>query len=986
MKLRSHFLVTSIVALTVLLSPVKRGTISNASLGENEQVKQTIESALGDFLKRSKDFNINTIESNGNTATGTMTLFKTSAKYTVSYGSASQLQKMEVVYNSKTEFNRSSSKKVFGKQLSNFLPKNVKTSAVSTVVFDFENSSTIRKASAIVRPGKWKIIDGSPLQINNPIFTVTASNPSARRPSVSSSVTGKVNFGNVLADITGSGSSSSSWNVKGKVKGFQLGNLLSAITNKGSTGGIPMPSAVSSIGFTEMDFTIVPSIKKLTGNGTTEFGKFAIHYTNVKSTAKYQIGFQLSPQFRFSSLDPSMGFIDGLKLSNAYLALSSMEQKPNLSLLQKFSNSTILTRGLNLLASYDLNNLSPEFSRFTGVKQVFVQGTVSNRPTDMMLLASIDTKIPFDNQGNVVFERVKMRLRPSDLNMALNGEISVKAGADRLTFVSGMTVDVDALEFTLQGQMKGMWSNPFKLSPNVHISDLGLQIGASFRTLPVPIPSLRMQGKLKTGPVNSPVFQGEVAVGLVPYDPMKSMIDARFNHLSLGQIVKALSGNQRVPTEIMGALNKSKITGAELTMVPGAVPVELFGKYYNPGFLIKGAAQIIDFKTNLLVRIAQGSVEANASVDPINLSPVFTLKGVGKPKPYFEMLVKPGVESRLSISGEATLLGLTSRTEMHIRNNGYDLATEGEIFKIFKATLDVHTNKAFMNSSYSVKATLQNDLHKYLTEKASKEIDKATEATRRDITAAQATLTKEQNKVKSLNTQINNRREAVKAGRERDCGRVRAAEAVVERERQKVLNIQRQIDAEIKARQAKRDQVKAKKEWWKEKKLERQIAFNSFQLKMEPQIAAHTTKIASLETAKGTANAALLAARESLKLIAHICDVTPIDSDPQIASLISARDIAYGSMEAAKAIMEGSKIIGVGTLQGSKWIIENGNPLGVVNITYASFEGALSSAKDGKVQMQVKGTYAGKPIDMKFGFNFKSPLESAKELARILLK
>ena len=59
---------------------------------------------------------------------------------------------------------------------------------------------------------------------------------------------------------------------------------------------------------------------------------------------------------------------------------------------------------------------------------------------------------------------------------------------------------------------------------------------------------------------------------------------------------------------------------------------------------------------------------------------------------------------------------------------------------------------------------------------------------------------------------------------------------------------------------------------------------------------------------------------------------TPIDLDPRIAGLITARETADKSLQAAKVIVQGTGAITGGSLKATKYIVEKGST-GVVTIT-----------------------------------------------------
>jgi hypothetical protein len=233
-------------------------------------------------------------------------------------------------------------------------------------------------------------------------------------------------------------------------------------------------------------------------------------------------------------------------------------------------------------------------------------------------------------------------------------------------------------------------------------------------------------------------------------------------------------------------------------------------------------------------------------------------------------------------------------------------------------------------------------------------------------------------------------RNTVKAERKRDLDNIKnARQAVVNSKKQHFNDIMNNIKSiDTKVRKAHADIAKRKREV--------DNTSNPFtKIKLGTQFAVFSGEklayIATQETAKRAqliykkpAELALKAAQESVALVHTLGSKTPIDADPRIVALIGSKETANAAMVAGKGILEGAKIVGVGTLGAAKWIVENG-PTSVVNITYAHFEAKLNAAHGGAILVHMKGTFAGKPMDERFTINFKDPLKSTKDFAQSLL-
>ena len=152
------------------------------------------------------------------------------------------------------------------------------------------------------------------------------------------------------------------------------------------------------------------------------------------------------------------------------------------------------------------------------------------------------------------------------------------------------------------------------------------------------------------------------------------------------------------------------------------------------------------------------------------------------------------------------------------------------------------------------------------------------------------------------------------------------------------------------------------------------------------KIADHGSRIAGLETAKKAANLTLSGYKEFLNGLQGICKTTPIDLDPRISGLIASKETALFSLNAARKTVEGTGAITGGSLKATKWIVTRGNPMGVLDINEAFFEGNLSQMNSGNLTMRVKGTFAGDPMNTSFSFSFSNAQSTVEAFARSLVQ
>lgn len=966
---------------------------------ENEAVVANLTTAIKSLLDGRKDFSLDapvvTANGSGYTVTGPATFFGiTGVAIEAQMADATTVTSFKATFAANTDLSRKDQKNLTHEVMDKWMPSSLKDLLrINSFTFSF-NNNIVSQVNILMGCPSWQITGEIPFAVRDISVHYTVDNPTdkkTRKMKAEMACNGTV--GNSAIALTAAATDDrDEWVMKGTVGQVSVNDLL-------NTFSLSRPDAVPSgiWGFEMRDcaFTFSPFTNACSFTATSSVGQaeFRCIAENRKgSSHDFLLGFAPPQNFSFASLEPGLNILDQIKFKNSALVLASNNLESNLSIFGALGQTPKVGRGLTLMGQYDIHALSPELEKLLGQSNLLLLATVSNRPADLKLQAALQTNVKFDQNGNVVLKGVVFTLvpAPGNFTVSMGGNMDVKLNNDRLMFKTNVGVDVTNVAIKVDGNLQGAWNNPFGIAKSVQVSDLGLGFGVSFKTTPIPLPSLALAGKLKVGDPNNPRFSGDVAVSVDPSNPINCVVDAGFNKMVLKDIVEACAPTAQIPAEIQNTLLTAKLEDVRLTIVPSPTGITLFEKKYEPGFLIAGNGTIADFKALLKVGVGQDGIEAKAGVSAIRFEPFFSLTGSGsEPDPYIHIIVKQPAASGITVNGKATLLGNTSETAIKITDSGFDLKSKGKLFAIFQSTFQVVGKNIHNGGDYYVKAELENDLFAFITQNASVEIDKATKKTQNDITAAQKTISEEQNKMNSLDGQINSNRATIQQERDRDCGRLRAAEASVEDARRKVQSIQDDINAKHREIAAIDQRIADRRRWIDSgnliEKADRGLSAVPFFTEQSALRVAAMGAIGGLETGKGTANLALIAARETVGGMGSLCKMTPIDADPRVAGLIGAKETAKGSMEAAKLVLEGSKIVGVGTLGAAKWIVQNGNPMGVVNITYARFEGALSAADGGKISLQVKGTFAGNPLDTQFSFDFKDPKTTVEAWARSLV-
>jgi hypothetical protein len=144
-------------------------------------------------------------------------------------------------------------------------------------------------------------------------------------------------------------------------------------------------------------------------------------------------------------------------------------------------------------------------------------------------------------------------------------------------------------------------------------------------------------------------------------------------------------------------------------------------------------------------------------------------------------------------------------------------------------------------------------------------------------------------------------------------------------------------------------------------------------------------RMIGLFTARETANGGLELAKLTLRGIEEGAKTLPIDLDPRIVGLFTARETANGALQVAILSLEGiKKSVGAMATVG-QFIAEVGLG-GLLDVKSAQFEGSLEATQGGSVMMAIEVVFMkGQPQHLTLGFNFMSPKQAALELAKKLL-
>lgn len=964
-------------------------------LGDEELIQKMKDALYLIYDEKKMTFNEFNVDKSGNeiTLTGSGELYKEDITITSIFTTGGNILSFSGKFKPNTEVNNRNFKKITaGEDAGDWFPKTIQRNIVVdniSIAFD-ENSHQPTELSLTIGSAKdWEIIENGALRMNNITGTLTVNNP-AGKTSATASLSGDFKIGpsTIVATAT-LGSMKEDWTFGGELSNLSITQVIKSVV--GSIDGLPMPDGFVDVSIVQSSFAIVPAANTFSVKGSGAVAGYELGALQMKIAPKdgrskdlsFMVGVEPSPSFKMANIEPSLKMIDDLGITNFGLVLSSdAAASADLDVFKRLGENSKIGRGLNYIGAYDLKAVN--LDKLIGLNTIMVRAVVSNRLSDLLLEASINTNIAIGSTAT--FKRIIFKIKPSPANfqISMGGDMEVKIDKDVLVFNATMGVDITDQALFVEGSMTGMWNEPFG-AKGLSIGDLWMKFGVSFRTTPIPLPELGIAGKLKAND-----FEGDLMVVINTNNPTESALDAGFNKIDLKAILETYCSKQtlnNIPSEIRNTVLDVSMEDVRLTVVPR--PMTINNTSYDAGFRAKGTAKIGEMGAMLDVTIGYDGIDARAEVESINYPPFFELKGArGAKNPSIHIVAKASTESKVAISGSATVLGLTSETDMLLNDKGFDLYMKGKIFDAFQASLEVSGSRVTDGGSFRVAATFEQNFLEYFTKHASEEIDKATRQTQRDIKIAKDKITDAQREVAKLEGEITNQKRIVQAERNRDLANFRAAQAEVEKARAEVRKVQNDINNAHNAIAVAKANIKRKEDWVNAEgafiAIGRGTAALPYFTEQSAIISYQAGVIATLETAKATAEGTLYLTQKSLEGMHYIGENMPLEADPRVGGLIASKDIAIGTMEAAKAIVQFGGDVGVGTLQGAKWIVENG-VTGVVNITYAHFEGQLSAANGGSVTLHVKGTFAGDPLDKKVTFNFNNPFDEVVKFADNLL-
>ncbi|PHN08105.1 coiled-coil domain-containing protein [Flavilitoribacter nigricans] len=455
-------------------------------------------------------------------------------------------------------------------------------------------------------------------------------------------------------------------------------------------------------------------------------------------------------------------------------------------------------------------------------------------------------------------------------------------------------------------------------------------------------------------------FSGSSALAFDTRDPAKSMLSAEISQLYVSDIMESVIDPRvmrKLPDEMKEVLRSIRFNDVHLEFVPQ--PLRVLEKSYEPGFRMGGNVDIMGINGfgNVEIDYENGML-AQGEVDPIDLGP-FKLTGAGNnERPGFVIDLRMNKEPKVALNGLVSMLGMQAETEVEVLPNGFRFDLGGKVFNVFNGSIMASAADLERLGSIETSVQMQQDLFGFLNREVTSFIENEVGEAIKKLSAAQGKITQAQSKVNELDGLINQQRAIVRKDMNRKKAKYDAA-------RRDVTNAQKKVNSLDKSIRAKKRELKEKDKAW-------QVA----------ERGVIRTQIASLYTARGVAWTALEGYKKILEGLGHM-NTNP-DIHPKVASLIASKVSALGTLEAAKITLEGLKITLGATGKAATFIIEKGTKA-LINVRRANFAGQLGSLSGGAVDMDMNLEWMGKQMDLRFNFDFNNPLQTVAALGKRLL-
>ncbi len=867
--------------------------------------------------------------------------------------------------NAKVAINNSALSDLAGQNLISLIPNAIEKGIYLeqfSLVFNKKSKAIESVQLAFNGINNWAIFQGSTLQLEQIKVNITTDYPANKNQrKFKSMLTGITKIAgksvNLSAQLT---TKKEALILTGQTGKLNFKNSLEGIIGQSDIRGWDVPNVFFNIQLKDGTLNIAPYQQWMTLAANSNWGQVDI-WTQKKAAAgkdgkklDYVVAISTPKDFKISKIHANLKVLDRVSLANQQIVFSSakksQKEAKKVPILKQIK--TGIRKGGSIIAKLDVRKLKLEHLLQT--KELIVNSPLTAKLDGVVLEAPLTSNIQLG--ANAKLSEVLFRLKPApkDFGIILIGLMNTQIGQDALIFKGGMEVDLKSQALNFSALMEGDWKNPLGAKGLV-MTDIGMQMGASFTTAPVILPNIALTGQLKAGS-----FTGEAHLAFDTRNPTKSMLAASFNKVGLMDLINLVTSakiRKGIPKEMQKTLKTINLSKVSMEMVPQKM--EVLEKIYQAGFRTNGTINIAGFKGYTAMEIDYlNGILAKGSIDPIKKG-VFELKGAkGNAKPSFILDLRKGKKAQIGINGLVSLMEIEGETDIALLPNGFKFKVGGQLFKLFKGDITATGKDLAQVGEIGLKVKMENDLLNFIDKETTKFIKNSTKGAVEKLTKAQKGLTKAQKEVKKINRTIKVERAIISKKMAAKRKKYDAAKKKLTAAQKKVNQLNKSI-----------------------KKLKKQK--NALKKHQVVKKSAINTKILALEGTRLTALGTLEAAKLAMSGFKGM-NTNP-DLHPKIVSLNASKTTALATLEGAKKTLEGIKwTLGI-TGNVASFAIEKGANL-LINIKKIDFAGQLGKISGGSVKLNTDLEWMGKKQKLKLNFNLKNPTKSIEALGKQLLK
>ncbi len=365
------------------------------------------------------------------------------------------------------------------------------------------------------------------------------------------------------------------------------------------------------------------------------------------------------------------------------------------------------------------------------------------------------------------------------------------------------------------------------------------------------------------------------------------------------------------------------------------------------------------------------------------------------------------LDQHFRLKGATKLLALRRSVDVNCSLTNLVIDTS-ETFKGVYSTAYHLSSPSQGRPTWRIAAEFENHLSKTLSDQVSGKARAWAEEVERDFARAEKNLKNAKSKVRELDGAIDAAKKTVLARRDKQGAGLRKAQAevakingemksvratILRKRGERKAKVTKKKKAADKARKAWKDAVSARKKAKIHKKPKLKIVEAAKFADYQGKSAAYATSNAGYQALLKVpieADARMIAlagardvATAALKGAEKMTEVWPIETDPKVASLITARGAALGALDVARAsvFVSGKAVVGAGKV--TSWIAKHNGDLFMLDS--ASFEAKLAGYLAGNsVQLKAKARFLGERKNFRLKVSPKTLKDGA--LAKALWK